>query len=48
MLHADEPEKSKIAYLADTAAYIRCLETEDAREGMAAFVQKRNAQFKGR
>lgn len=41
LLHADEGMQSKLAYLADTAAYIDCLGQPDAREGIAAFVEKR-------
>ena len=48
LIHADEGNRPKLTYSADTAAYIRCLETEDAREGIAAFTEKRSAKFKGR
>ncbi len=44
-VHGDEPISNKIAYLADTAAYLRCLATPDAREGIAAFREKRAATF---
>lgn len=47
-IHGDEPPQYKIAYEQDTAAYVRCLGTEDAREGIASFVEKRKAGFKGK
>jgi enoyl-CoA hydratase/carnithine racemase len=48
LIHADEGDRPKTNYLADTAAYIRCLETDDAREGIAAFTEKRSPNFRGR
>lgn len=45
LLHQDEGVQPKIAYLADTAGYIRCLGQPDAQEGIAAFKQKRPARF---
>lgn len=45
LLHQDEGPQSKIAYLADTGAYIRCLGEPDAREGIAAFNEKRSTRF---
>ncbi len=45
LLHADEGIQPKTAFLADTAAYIRCLQERDAREGIAAFREKRPARF---
>lgn len=47
LIHADEGDQSKIAHLADTNAYIHCLATDDAREGIAAFLGKRPARFVG-
>ena len=47
LIHLDEGTQPKISYLADTAAYIRCLGTKDAREGIAAFEEKRPAIFRG-
>lgn len=41
LVHADEGLQPKTAYLADTAAYVRCLQLPDAREGIAAFQAKR-------
>ena len=47
-IHGDEPPQHKTAYEQDTAAYMRCLATADAREGIAAFVDKRKPRFEGR
>ena len=47
VLHLDEGTQAKAAYLNDTAAYIHCLETPDAREGIKAFAEKRRAKFQG-
>jgi enoyl-CoA hydratase/carnithine racemase/predicted thioesterase len=45
LLHADEGAQSKHAYLAETAAYIHCLGQPDAKEGIAAFNEKRPPKF---
>ncbi len=45
LVHADEGLQPKTAFLADTAAYIRCLGQPDAREGIAAFRSKRPPRF---
>jgi enoyl-CoA hydratase/carnithine racemase/predicted thioesterase len=45
-VHADEGTVPKVAYRADTEAYMRCLQSNDAREGIEAFLQKRPARFK--
>lgn len=45
LVHLDEGLVPKAAYLADTAAYIRCLALPDAAEGIAAFREKRLAKF---
>lgn len=47
LLHVDEGLQPKTAFLADTAAYIRCLQSADAQEGIAAFKEKRKPKFSG-
>ncbi len=44
-IHKDEGLGPKMAYLVDTAAYIRCLQTDHAREGIAAFREKRPPRY---
>ncbi len=48
VIHLDEGQLPKVTHRADTEAYIRCLELPDAREGIAAFVEKRSAKFDGK
>jgi enoyl-CoA hydratase/carnithine racemase len=45
LVHLDEGAQPKVAHRADTEAYLRCLELPDAREGMAAFAEKRSPKF---
>jgi len=45
LLHVDEGLQPKTAFLADTAAYIRCLQNADAKEGIAAFKEKRKPKY---
>jgi enoyl-CoA hydratase/carnithine racemase len=45
LIHGDEGLVPKVAYLADTEAYIRCLAGPDAREAIAAFRDKRPPRF---
>ena len=45
LLHLDEGSQPKVAYRADTEAYIRCLQLDDATEGIRAFMEKRAAEF---
>ncbi|MCE2809715.1 MAG: enoyl-CoA hydratase-related protein [Planctomycetaceae bacterium] len=45
LLHLDEGSQPKVAYRADTEAYIRCLQLDDATEGIRAFIEKRAAEF---
>ena len=48
LLRQDEALNPREAYVNDTAAYIRCLKTDDAKEGIAAFIGKRKPVWKGR
>jgi enoyl-CoA hydratase/carnithine racemase len=45
LIHLDEGLLPKATHQADTDAYIRCLELPDAREGIAAFREKRAPGF---
>jgi enoyl-CoA hydratase len=47
IVHLDEGSQPKIAYRADTEAYLQCLQLDDAREGIQAFLEKRNPRFRG-
>lgn len=48
LIHLDEGQLPKVTHRADTEAYLRCLELPDAREGIAAFVEKRRTRFGGK
>ena len=45
LIHLDEGTRPKLAHLADTEAYIRCLALPDAQEGIAAFREKRKPRY---
>ena len=45
IVHADEGAQPKVAHRLDTEAYVRCFELPDAKEGIAAFAQKRKPRF---
>lgn len=45
LIHQDEGTQLKSTYVADTQAYIECLATQDAQEGIRAFLEKRTAKF---
>lgn len=45
LVHLDEGAQPKVAYRADTEAYVRCLQLDDAKEGIRAFVEKRKPNF---
>jgi enoyl-CoA hydratase/carnithine racemase/predicted thioesterase len=48
LIYLDEGQLPKVTHRADTEAYLRCLELPDAREGVSAFVEKRQAKFEGK
>ncbi len=48
IIHIDEGSQPKVAHRVDTDAYLRCLEQQDAQEGIAAFSEKRAPRFSGR
>lgn len=45
LIHLDEGMQPKVAYRADTEAYVHCLGLSDAQEGIRAFVEKRMPKF---
>lgn len=45
LIHQDEGTQIKATYVADTGAYIECLATDDAKEGIRAFIEKRSPKF---
>jgi len=48
ILWADRRLDPDLSYVGDTAAYAGCFGSEDVREGIAAFLEKRSPSFTGR
>jgi enoyl-CoA hydratase len=48
LLHRDRGLNPAESHIADAQAYLRCLETDDAHEGISAFVEKRAPKWKDR
>jgi len=48
LIHEDAALNPSESYTNDTASYIRCFKTDDAKEGIRAFIEKRTPKWAGK